>query len=438
MRRASRVAASASPLWEATTVSELAEEAVVVRAEDSVDSVRDAMAQRLCATVYDEAHGRFCGLFDDQDLLSLLLRQFEGGGVQPLALDMPVKFAADVSGRNPFNAVDPGAPLSEAMRFLAAGCGRVPLVRGGLAAVPDTSHLAGLLTQQAVVSFLARKENLERLGAVANSRLSELGLGTAARTVSVEWRERSLLDALKAMHQRGVTAVPLVEGGAYKETLSLADVRTVLAGHEREPFFASCFDHVRTVRQREKGRAAAAEAALHANNRRRGLGLASGTASSRRDRAAAAASSSASSKRRSRGARGGAGRARTVQAAASGRGRGTAAGRGSQRKASSLERDEDFFRAVSAYLNPKEKGWEARPYLCSDEVTLGGALQQAAATGLQHLWVVQDKESLRVTGVVTRSDLLAAVFGASPPPTRAVAPGPAGNPGAAARVSIFQ
>jgi len=185
----------------------------------------------LSAPVLDKERNQYIGFVDMVDLAAFIVDIYSETdilGENFLTLleqgerfvTTPVQSLINVSARNPFVPVREGSSLFSVVELLAKHTvHRVPII-------DHQGRVTNLLTQSSVVAYLAG--HTKDLGNAIDQTVGALTLGhKEVVTVNVNMRA---IDAFKAMTERGVSAVAVVdEAGKLIGNISVRDIRIVTA-----------------------------------------------------------------------------------------------------------------------------------------------------------------------------------------------------------------
>jgi len=164
----------------------------------------------LSAPVYDKASGKYTGFLDIRDLVSFCVFIHDSNVQAENLLDIVnfgvkmFKHAFDgvtvtyLSRRNPFHAVKPGSPLSEAVDILARGVRRVPVVN-------EQNEVVNIISQSSIVQFL--QHHIAEFAPSVDKAIADLQIGSSP-VMSVN-KDTKAIDVFRLMdhHQRSGVAV---------------------------------------------------------------------------------------------------------------------------------------------------------------------------------------------------------------------------------------
>ncbi|KAJ3321353.1 cell separation during budding, partial [Gonapodya sp. JEL0774] len=112
------------------------------------------------------------------------------------------------------------------------------------------SGLEGVLSQSALAQYLYRQsERFPELKPVLGKTLAELGIGGQGNVVSVD-EETTVVDALKLMVERKVSAVPIMgKSGQIRGNVSQSDIRFVILNRRVPLLYSSVLQFARFLDQ---------------------------------------------------------------------------------------------------------------------------------------------------------------------------------------------
>ncbi|KAG0262366.1 cell separation during budding [Mortierella polycephala] len=211
---------------------------------------------QISAPVYDAQKKTYVGMFDYSDLMAYLLIILKKMEV-PLddqsvemhdliektskSQTIPVKLAADLSGKDPFCSVMAETRLGAVVSNFATGIHRV-------AVMDSNGDIKGILTQSSVLDFLLRHlSEFPQLQPVMQQSLQQLGLSNS-KVLSVNG-EAQVLEALVLMSNSSVSSLAVLDDqGVLLGNVSMTDIQHIMKNLKTSWLWLSCFQLVSKVK----------------------------------------------------------------------------------------------------------------------------------------------------------------------------------------------
>lgn len=149
--------------------------------------------------------------------------------------DVPVKFAARLGAKNTLISLNSTSTILEAVEILGGGVHRVAITDS-----QDTKIIIGILSQRRLIRFIwEHGRQFKSLEPFFQTKLVDLGIGPK-QVVSING-DRPVIDALKIMHQDGVSSLAVTDSSNnLLGNISIVDVRLVTKSTQKHLLRAPC------------------------------------------------------------------------------------------------------------------------------------------------------------------------------------------------------
>jgi len=183
----------------------------------------------LSAPVYDNEKRKYIGFIDMNDFVTFIVQVYkekkEGIEKEDFRkllsqkrhfFTETVNRISDISKIDPFRSLASGRPLLEAVRLLASGIHRVPIIKDG--------RVINVLSQSAVVNWIAKNVDHVKNDPKLFKTVGELRLGLT-QVVSLP-QYAKVIEALTVLHEQKMSAVALhAENGTLLGVFSNYDIK---------------------------------------------------------------------------------------------------------------------------------------------------------------------------------------------------------------------
>lgn len=160
---------------------------------------------------------------------------------------VPVKFAAQLGVKNELNHLKSTETIASAVEILGSGVHRIAILDDH-----DPHIVIGILSQRRLIRFIWENgRRFKTLEPFFQTRLSELGIGP--KTVVSINGDRPVIDALKIMHQDGVSSLAVTDNNNnLLGNISIVDVRLVTKSSQKHLLRSPC-KHFLSIILNERG-----------------------------------------------------------------------------------------------------------------------------------------------------------------------------------------
>ncbi|KAG0350701.1 hypothetical protein BC939DRAFT_441754 [Gamsiella multidivaricata] len=246
--------------WTMIQVGQLVQnqKVITIDANASVEDACEILTKHgiRSAPVYDPEKKMYVGMFDYSDLMTYILLVLKKMNVsaedQTMEMrdliqrashsqNVPVKLAADLSGKDPFCTVIAETRLGAVVNNFGTGIHRV-------AVMDSTGNLAGILSQSSALDYLMRHlSEFSQLQPVMQQTLQQLGL-SSSKVLSVQG-DAQVLEALIEMSKYSVSSLAVLDDqGVLLGNISMTDIQLIMKDLKTSWLWLSCFQFVSKVK----------------------------------------------------------------------------------------------------------------------------------------------------------------------------------------------
>lgn len=248
------VSASHSRDWQTVPMYELVqrENLVFVESSTSVESAFEILAQNHFTSlpIKNASQDTFVfDTFDYADLVAYLLLVL--GRIEPAddsnkdvienvnkaraGKVVPVKFAAQLSVKNPFLTLKSTDTISRAVEILGSGVHRVAVLDA-----TNADIVVGILSQRRLLRFIWEQGRVfTSLQPLFHKSLEELGIGSK-QVISING-DKLVIDALQKMHDEKVSSVAVIDSGNnLLGNISVVDARLLTKSSQKSLLHTTC------------------------------------------------------------------------------------------------------------------------------------------------------------------------------------------------------
>lgn len=155
---------------------------------------------------------------------------------------VPVKFAARLGAKNDLSDLKSTSTIAQAVEILGSGVHRVSIFDAN-----DSKSTIGILSQRRLIRFIwENSRKFKSLEPFFQLKLSDIGIGPKD-VVSING-DRPVIDALKIMHQDGVSSIAVTDGSHnLLGNISIVDVRLVTKSTQKHMLRSTCKHFLSTI-----------------------------------------------------------------------------------------------------------------------------------------------------------------------------------------------
>eukprot|EP00039_Didymoeca_costata_P020013 m.339726 g.339726 ORF g.339726 m.339726 type:complete len:312 (-) comp18934_c0_seq1:81-1016(-) len=228
-----------------TTIDQLVSDREVVQV-DAKNTVLDAFKvlvdnHILSAPIYDAEQKKYVGFFDMCDMGAYLVETIKDaapGGAHEIPMEFcdvgdlldvvgkihpkTMEAVSNMSGRDEFKSVVPGAPLQQVFDLLAAGHHRVVVIDSA------TGLAKSIISQSAILKFV-NDHGQKVLAGLHHKSLKDVGLGVGQKMVFC-YSDEPVMKAFSLMNEHKLSGIPLINrNGTIDTSISWTDLRVTVA-----------------------------------------------------------------------------------------------------------------------------------------------------------------------------------------------------------------